>query len=308
MRVVTCLVGLLTPAWGCADLSGLDNGATDGAGSDATAPTGDASNDAHGSTHDQSLPNGPDAGMRDQAVSDTTASADDAGPHFCASVDASFCADFDESALTSGWPIPSTWTLAQVMSGTVMQDPSQALSAPYSLVATGTDFNGQNPPYALLAKSFGIPNRAHVEFDMRASTPPTGNFDSILELQLWDDPQCGELITLDGQNDGLGNVQLQTSEYKCFGGSNQSTPIGSVALGGSWQHIVVDATFVFPDAGASDAAVSSGTLTIRIGSPTSPPIFQGPIQPINSPLHVAVGVDGWGPWTVNFDNVVMDVQ
>ena len=83
----------------------------------------------------------------------------------------------------------------------------------------------------------------------------------------------------------------------------QNTPIQSVVLGGQWQHIVVDATFAFPDGGNP-----SGTYTLRTGSPTSAPIFQGPLTPLDDVLNVAVGVDGFGSWTVNYDNVVINVR
>ena len=228
----------------------------------------------------------------------------DAGVPFCARVDASFCADFDENALTAAWPLPATWSTAWLSgdASSLTQDPSLSRSRPYSLASR---FGGVSGSQAQLVKEFQVPSILHLEFDAYASPPPMGYFVSFVWIILGG-PECGYNLILEGQNDGLGNVALGFNAlYACNGGSGpEDQPIPSVALGEQWQHFILDATFAFPE----DGGTGSSNITVRLGSATSTPIFQSTSQPPQGALSVAIGVMGYAPWAVNYDNVVIDVH
>lgn len=268
---------------------------------------------------DDARPVSRDAGIRDATSTFDRQTSTDAGhPQrdalvealpYCASIDASFCADFDESTLTAAWPMPLTWSTALKTQGegTLALDPSMSVSAPSSLRSSVTTVTGMNTSGgALLVRYFQVSSSLHVEFDVYAS-PPSDSTDYVFSLGRGTTP-CAYNVAIEGKNDGLGNVALQLNQYNCTTGFSSIQAITTVALGGAWQHFIVDTATPDVDAATLDANAPVGQITVRLGTAGSAPILRGSIEPLVGTISVAVGPYGLGTWTLNYDNVVVDVR
>jgi hypothetical protein len=284
---------LLVASAGCDNLSDLGRGT-----------------DAGGTKDSGAMPN--------EAAADTGADAPadvmvDAGPPFCSTVDAMFCADFDEGNLVLAWPASETWSSPISSLGTLALDPSKFRSPPDSFRSSTvvSDASVFSSTFAQLYKNFTtMPASVHIEFDAYLGPPPSDYVD-FLRLAL-STPNCTYYLHLRGQNDGLGNVALEEVEDHC-GVAFATQPFTSIVVAGKWEHFTIDCTFPSPDAGSPDGSAGSGTLSVGAGSLDGGLIFQGPITPtVGSPFIVYVGIMGGlfgqndSPWTANYDNVVID--
>jgi hypothetical protein len=152
-------------------------------------------------------PGGDDADVPDSSDAGHDAAPDvvvDAGPPFCASLTAKFCADFDDADPTSHWDA----VVAQTGVTTVGLDTSQSTSAPISLLAASVARAKNESGFASLRKTIvGTPTSARLALSVRPSTVSftQGAYaiadldvtqDHVFTLYLRDDDDTGQKASL----------------------------------------------------------------------------------------------------------------
>jgi hypothetical protein len=315
---------------GCTNLSSLTQGPKGDAGD---AGTLDAS------TQDTGMGDAPQAQAADSTVPTESGAPDstvpmeagtpdaphvdanhdaaaDAGPHFCATVDADFCADFDEGNVITAWPMPVTWMPGPTVLGTLALDPTMSPPSPPDALLSATTLDDAGLNYstaAILERSFPVAATAlHLDFFVYFQTPPPTPVDFLMVTMTNSNCTMGGNsnynLHLRGATDSLGGVSLEVVEEQC-GVMQPPAAFSSDVLAGKWLHFVIDGTFM-------GTGQNVGTLIVALGAADAgPPLYQGALTPFNgSPLVVSLGVRGGlfgqndAPWSVDYDNVIIDVQ
>lgn len=205
-----------------------------------------------------------------------------------------FCDDFERTA-----PVVGDWTTSSTSGGTLSLDTG-------TLVADGTTvMPAAGAVY--LAKSFPDPvsTSIHVEADVELDTGSDGEID-LVQIHWEDLPlTCTSFGYYLVRNRQTSTVIIQETYVGCGGsGSVDDTlPSFPAAAPSGTQHVAIDVTMGAKNAGAHLAVHVGDSLDLD----KTVTLYDIPA----SHLSVRVGVPGvqanTGPWSVRYDNVIVDL-
>ncbi len=201
---------------------------------------------------------------------------------FCASVDATFCDDFDDGlALSAHWP-----SVTQNGSG-VLASTDAALSPPNALAASESNGNGEAKIVRRFAKAG---NTLTLDFDMRIDAlPPDGGTSDNVELLRIGGDAANVLVQLAGKGFDFWYWDPDAGAY-------WSSGAGTPPAAGGWAHY----TFVF-DFGKQHATVSIN----GVGTYDSDSVGLLPDAGCDVSIGLYSGSSVPGPVAVTFDDVVV---
>jgi hypothetical protein len=224
----------------------------------------------------------------------TDGSPDTLSPGFCATQDATFCADFDETPLGRGW------TSLQVNQGSASQDPSLWRSPPFSFAASVQPGDASLSPAVKLTKDFGTTaNHIELEFDLYidpASVPGIGNLLNV-GWSVWN--LTFRVVA------GGGLLSLQEWEGLAY------HTLSTAMTAGVWTHFALDLSVAPSDAGATDGSARSGRLTVTLNRAQTPDLDVSVSPNPQGATHMELGPSVFGTtpsWGAHFDNVVVRLE
>ena len=266
------------------------------AGTDGAAP--DAAVDA--TTVDAHRDTGPDApvdAMTDAGMRDAGSWCAGQGLHL-------FCDDFDHGTLAQYWDQVQKQHGVPVLDGT-------AYTSPYeSFLATTTALTqGAVAAVGLSKRVTYLATEMHLAFDARVDAlDPAAAPVVISTLQLLDSTSdILEVINLSVAPSGASIDDSATLD----GGVawDHTHPLGSALTSGQWMRVKID--LLLP---GYDGGPETGTLTVSVGTSTTPKIDHVPLSPVSQlaqPFFYLGVVSATGPSkpvAVRFDDVTFDVQ
>ena len=238
-----------------------------------------------------------DGGAPDASSDAASDGATEASPYFCLDASHTFCDTFDRPP-----PAEQGWTSSSSNQGTLSLFPDAAVSQPSSLAAfvlpdAGTAYLAELLPTASTFVHVGI------DVNLEGSTNGSGPEVDLVQLQ-WSVPPLGPdggACTAYGffvVRDSTGPVVLQETYAGCASNKNHTFPL----FGMSFHHVDVDVTFAAP-----------GSVMVKFdGTPLQGFPIVPVVPPSTSTLSLRVGALGSrslpSPWTLLYDNVVVDVQ
>jgi hypothetical protein len=161
----------------------------------------------------------------------------EAGP-FCASIDADFCADFDDIAD----PLQTGFSSTNVHEMALARDLDAAVSSPASLLATFDDAGTNDTIYAYLQKDmFAKPSATNytLEADLRVDAMNAQDSAIVMEMN-WDNGAHRVYVAINGK----GVTNTQENYYESDGGysTNSQDTLDNFLIGATFQHVTLRVT------------------------------------------------------------------
>jgi hypothetical protein len=232
---------------------------------------------------------GVDGGGSDGPVDGFVPPVDSSVVHFCTSIDAAFCSDFDDGPSDASW---TTFIQANA-SGTL--EAMDASSPPNAFAVriidqTGTfDASGPTPgAYSILSRQilWGTNTKVAVDFDIRARTvAPPGEYMAVMSLILAHAPD--RVLSITTNTDGTGLLVFDTTGL--------TVAQGAVPLPSGWVHVRLEADTSSKTATTYYDGVLAAKTTNGLG-----------VREAGFTVDIGVFVfDATGSQAIDYDNVVV---